>query len=209
MTPPPPPLTPAEASARVRAFLALLWRRYLAALSARPLRTKCLTAGGVSAASDVLAQALIAPSLALPRTLKFAAFGLCWSGPALHYWQRAVERLFAGAPAGAATAARKVLLDQLTFGPACNIAFLSFFALAVAPRQPGAPSLAARLRADLPRVQLLAWRFWPLVAALNYAAVPPPLRPLTANVAGLFWSTFLAASARRRAPPAPARIKAA
>ena len=35
-----PPPTPAEAAARARAFFALLWRRYLAALSARPLRTK-------------------------------------------------------------------------------------------------------------------------------------------------------------------------
>ena len=113
--PPPPapaPLTPAEAAARARAFLALLWRRYLAALSARPLRTKardpnesgrnvaasplraacisrcraqCLTAGGVAAASDVIAQTLTAPALAVPRTLKFALFGCLWSGPALHY----------------------------------------------------------------------------------------------------------------------------
>jgi hypothetical protein len=127
--------------------------------------------------------------------------------------QRAVERLFAGAPATAATALRKVLLDQLSYGPATNAAFITFFALAVAPAAGATspPSLAARLRADLPRVQLLAWRFWPAVAALNYAYVPPPLRPLAANVAGLVWSTFLAVSARRRAAPAPAQkaIKAA
>lgn len=73
------------ASARLAAFLALLWRRYLAQLSARPLRTKCLTAGGVAAASDVIAQGLTAPRLQLPRVLKFALFGALWSGPALHY----------------------------------------------------------------------------------------------------------------------------
>jgi hypothetical protein len=44
-----------------------------------------LTAGGVAAASDVIAQALTAPQLAVPRTLKFALFGCLWSGPALHY----------------------------------------------------------------------------------------------------------------------------
>ena len=128
-----------------------------------------------------------------------------------------VERLFAAYPAGASTTLRKVLLDQLTFGPASNIAFMTFFALAVAPATaaggaPGGTSLARRVVADLPRVQLLAWRFWPAVALLNYRAVPPPLRPLAANVAGLLWSTFLAVSARRRAlPAAPPRkaIKAA
>ena len=120
-----------------------------------------------------------------------------------------VERVFAGAPPTAGTAARKVLLDQLTFGPASNVAFMTFFALAVAPAGGAAASasasLASRLRADLPRVQLLAWRFWPLVAAVNYRAVPPPLRPLGANVAGLLWSTFLAVSARRRAAPKAAK----
>jgi peroxisomal membrane protein 2 len=119
-----------------------------------------------------------------------------------------VERLFAGAPATAATAARKVLLDQLTFGPVSNIAFMTFFALAVAPASAAkGVGVARRVRDDLPRVQLLAWRFWPLVAAFNYQAVPPPLRPLAANVAGLVWSTFLAVSARRKA--APKAIKAA
>ena len=122
-----------------------------------------------------------------------------------------VERLFEGWTASAATAARKVLLDQLTFGPVSNIAFMTFFALAVAPAAGGgggsSVGLARRVRDDLPRVQLLAWRFWPVVAAVNYRAVPPPLRPLAANVAGLVWSTFLAVSARRKA--APKAIKAA
>jgi hypothetical protein len=195
----------------------------------------------VAAASDVIAQSLTSPSVAVPRTLKFALFGLCWSGPALHYCaypllracvesvcadlfsacagQGVVERLFAAYPAGASTTLRKVLLDQLTFGPASNIAFMTFFALAVAPATAAGgapagtstPSLARRVASDLPRVQLLAWRFWPAVALLNYRAVPPPLRPLAANVAGLLWSTFLAVSARRRALPATPRkaIKAA
>lgn len=120
-----------------------------------------------------------------------------------------MERVFAGAPASAATALRKVLFDQLTFGPASNVAFITFFALAVAPAGGAhAAPLPRRLRAELPRVQLLAWRFWPLVAGVNYAWVAPPLRPLTANCAGLLWSTFLAVSARRRAAPAKG-IKAA
>jgi hypothetical protein len=45
------------------------------------------------------------------------------------------------------------------------------------------------------------------VHVLQY--VPPALRPLLANLAGLLWSTFLVVSARRNAPaalPAPKKV---
>ncbi len=108
-----------------------------------------------------------------------------------------MERLFASHPPTAATAAQKVLLDQLTFGPASNVAFLTFLTLAIERR--GAAALPGRLVSDMPRVQKAAWRYWPVVAALNYRYVPIPLRPLTANAAGLLWSAHLALSARRAA----------
>ncbi len=66
---------------------------------------------------------------------------------------------------------RQVLLDQLTFGPLNNIAFLSFLAVCV-ERGAAVSALPRRLAADLPRVQRAAWRFWPLVAALNYRVRP-------------------------------------
>ena len=61
-----------------------------------------------------------------------------------------------------------MLLDQVTFGPASNVAFLAFLSLVL--ERGAAGPLAARLARDLPRVQRAAWRFWPLVAALNYRA---------------------------------------
>lgn len=77
-----------------------------------------------------------------------------------------MERLFASSPPSLATAAWKVLLDQLSFGPANNIAFMAFFALVL--ERAGMGALLKRLRSDLLRVQLAAWRFWPLVAAFSY-----------------------------------------
>ena len=55
----------------------------------------------------------------------------------------------------------------MTFGPVSNAVFLAFLALALEKKY-DAGALLARLRRDLPRVQLSAWRFWPAVAALNY-----------------------------------------
>jgi hypothetical protein len=151
--------------------------------------------------------------------------------------QRQVERLFASSRLSSLrAAAAKVLLDQLTFGPANNIAFMSFWALAI--ERADVIMILPRLAHDLPRVQLAAWRYWPLVAAVNYRVraegawsvwcahvyggrradlalvrtcaqyVPAALRPLVANFAGLLWSTFLVVSARRHAPAAAGALPA-
>jgi hypothetical protein len=81
--------------------------------------------------------------------------------------QRHVERQFASSRLSSVrAAAAKVLLDQLTFGPANNIAFMSFWAIAI--ERADVIMLLPRLAHDLPRVQLAAWRYWPIVAAVNY-----------------------------------------
>ncbi len=57
-------------------------------------------------------------------------FGLVWSGPANHYWQAFLEQVFRGRR-DAATLCKKVLLDQLTYGPFSNILLMSYIALIV------------------------------------------------------------------------------
>ena len=182
------------------ALLTVLWSLYPLQLSAHPLRTKAFTAATLAALSDAVGQLLGGTQSAglraqLSRTLKFAAFGFVWTGPALHLWQRHVEARFATAPASRHTFLRKVLYDQTVFGPLQNAAFLAFLTLSVERR--GAKALLARLRQDGARVQLAGWRFWPLVAALNYHSVAPAFRPLVANCAGLLWSSFLVASSAK------------
>ena len=187
-----------------------LWQLYLAQLRAHPLRTKCATAATLGAVSDVLGSSLSGRSAGsrgsrLVRTLQFAAFGAAWSAPAMHYWQRFVERKFANWPPGHATFAAKVAFDQLLFGPASNLAFMAFLALSV--ERTSLRTLLNRVRLNFMRVQLAAYRFWPLVAGLNYSLVPPALRPLVANLAGLGWSTFLVLSSRRQAAAALAKAQ--
>lgn len=198
-------VSPAQASALSRnscsALLALLWSRYQRQLSAHPLRTKAFTAATLAALSDAVGQLFGGAQSAgvraqLSRTLKFAAFGFVWTGPALHLWQRHLEARFATAATSRHTFLRKVLYDQTVFGPLQNAAFLAFLTLSVERR--GAKALLARLRQDGARVQLAGWRFWPLVAALNYHSVAPAFRPLVANCAGLLWSSFLVVSSAKR-----------
>eukprot|EP00976_Prorocentrum_cordatum_P107908 1194727-Prorocentrum_minimum.AAC.4 len=62
---------------------------------------------------------------------KMFLFGLLFAGPSAHYWNLWIEDFFKGAPATAITAAKKVLLDQVTYGPLCNFAAMSFIGLLV------------------------------------------------------------------------------
>ena len=53
-----------------------------------------------------------------------------WSGPSNHYWQQFLERTFKGRK-DAATVVEKVIVDQLVYGPLCNILLLSYISLLI------------------------------------------------------------------------------
>ena len=171
-----------------------VWAAYQRALRARPLGTKALTAAAVQGGSDVLAQLLTrcgpGAALDLRKALKMAAFGLLWGGPSIHYWQRFMEEVaFRGARPGFGTVLVKTVLDQATYGPVQNLAFMSFITLAVEGK-----SLAALRRLvheNFWGVQLNGWKVWPLAALINYRYLPVPFRAPFANLVALGWSMFL------------------
>jgi peroxisomal membrane protein 2 len=107
-------------------ILQVAWQRYLAQLNKRPLRTKALTAACIAGLSDVIAQRILVGRYRSPyRTLLCALYGLLWNGPSNHFWQKFMEKLFRGKTDNL-TVIRKVLFDQVTYGPLCNLLFMSF-----------------------------------------------------------------------------------
>lgn len=90
-----------SASCRLQTLAMLLTVAHeLAHLLARPLcslSTQAITAGVLAGVSDLLAQRLSGTSSSgtnWRRTLAIALYGVVWSGPAGHYWQQVLERLF-------------------------------------------------------------------------------------------------------------------
>ncbi|GIL73673.1 hypothetical protein Vretifemale_3805, partial [Volvox reticuliferus] len=175
--------------------LALCWKRYIEELNKRPLRTKCVTSACVAALSDVVAQLIISGSYkSVKRTLAVACFGAIYTGPSAHYWQKFMERLFSGKK-DLTTVLQKVLVDQLTYGPVCNVLFMSFATLVLE----GKPFsfLLQKIAKDYPGVQLNGWRLWPLAALINYRFVPLQFRVLFINVVAFIWTTFLLLRSKR------------
>jgi len=42
------------------------------------------------------------------------------------------------------------------------------------------------------------WRYWPIVQIINFTYVPPQLRVLFSNFAGLFWNIFISLKNNRK-----------
>lgn len=102
-------------------LVGLAWQSYLQQLRKRPLATKATTAAGIAALSSVIAQKIVTPGgLRHDKMAKVALYGLLWSGPSAHLWHTFLDWLFSGRN-DLQTAVSKVAIDQLTYGPLCNV----------------------------------------------------------------------------------------
>ena len=130
------------------------------------------------------------------RTLSIALYGLIWTGPSNHYWQLLLERLFPKRD-DPLRPAKKVLFDQLTYGPLNNIMFMIYISMIVEGRSWNATR--TKIRADYPNVQINGWRLWPAAQFINQSFVPLELRVLWSNMVSLLWTTFMITRAKTAA----------
>lgn len=73
-------------------------RRYLELLDSAPLATKAVTAGALVVVGDAISQVAVErrSSYDWVRSGRMFAFGLCVSGPAMHYWYGFLGKRIAG-----------------------------------------------------------------------------------------------------------------
>ncbi|WIA31996.1 hypothetical protein OEZ86_002850 [Tetradesmus obliquus] len=176
----------------------LAWSKYKQQLTKKPLQTKALTSACVASLSDVIAQRLIGTKYSLTRTIKMALWGLLIGAPSAHFWHMYLQRWFAGKAETLQTVLQKVALDQLTFGPLYNLAFMAYTSMVVN----GMPAAAfqRRFSREYPALQVNGWRVWSVVSLINYRFVPLQFRVLFANIVALFWGVFVILSSRARPP---------
>ena len=88
---------------------------------------QAITSGSLAALSDITAQKLVSNApLNWRRTLAMALFGLVWSGPSNHYWQKFTNQLFKG---------KKDVASVVQKVGACQLAqLLALLITAIAPR---------------------------------------------------------------------------
>ncbi|XP_059662451.1 peroxisomal membrane protein PMP22-like isoform X1 [Cornus florida] len=169
-------------------------QQYLLQLRYHPLRTKAITAGVLSAVSDIVAQKITGiKKLQIRRLLLKVLFGFVYLGPFGHFLHILLDKLFKGKK-DTKTIAKKVMVEQLTSSPWNNMLFMIYFGLVIE----GRPwvHVKARIKKEYPRVQYTAWTFWPVVGWINHQYVPLQFRVIFHSVVACCWGIFLNLRAR-------------
>lgn len=164
-------------------------QRYLNQLQRHPLRTKAITAGVLSAISDIVSQKLSGiQKLQLRRLLLKVLFGFAYLGPFGHFLHTTLDKIFKG-KRDPKTVAKKVVLEQVTVSPMNNLLFMIYFGLIIEGRSWN--EVKDRLKKNYPSVQLTSWMFWPAFGCINHLYVPLQLRVIFQSSIALCWSIFL------------------
>jgi len=175
---------------------------YASSLAAKPILTKSLTSGAIFALSDIVGQT-IAPAPEgrdLKRTITSLLVGLCYFGPALHYFLAWITRIVPAV--GVVPTILKTLLGQSLFGPTITSVFFGAALVSSSGLVAGLQQWPAKIRQDLFKTWAAGLCFWPFVDVACYGLVLPFFGArwisLCYNIASFFWTIFLSLQAARQ-----------
>ncbi|KAJ7967717.1 peroxisomal membrane protein PMP22-like [Quillaja saponaria] len=161
------------------------------------LRTKAITAGVLSAISDIVSQKLTGiQKLQLRRLLLKVLLGAAYLGPFGHFLYIILDKIFKGKK-DTKTVAKKVVLEQLTASPWNNFVFMVYYGMVIEGRP--WTHVKAKIKKDYPSVQVTSWTFWPVVGWINHQYVPLQLRVIFHSLVAFGWGIFLNLQARSMA----------
>ena len=177
--------------------LASLGATYSAALVARPIITKSITAGAIFSLSDIAGQRIAPPpgGRDVPRTVTSGLVGLLYFGPALHYWLEMISKVLPGFDFKSTLI--KTLMGQSCFGPAITAIFFAASLIQVNGLVAGLKLWPTKVKRDLIKTWAAGLCFWPFVDLICYSFVPVQWIPLGYNFASFLWTIYLSLQAAR------------
>ena len=177
-----------------------LARAYGELILTNPIITKSITAGSIFALSDVTAQALenklkvkkeeirnVIWKWKRGRTATNFLIGLCYFGPAAHFWYGWVFSILPSRSLPSTLG--KASLGQVIFGPLFNILFFAVILFQSSTLTPS--NLAHKIKVDLPGVLKSGAMFWPVVDIISYRFVAVKWIPLFINLMSFVWTIYL------------------
>jgi protein Mpv17 len=113
--------------------------------------------------------------------------GLCYFGPAAHYWYEWIFQLLPSTTIQSTMA--KAALGQVVFGPIFTIVFFATSLLQSGDLTLG--NLLKKIKSDLVGVWAAGLGFWPIVDFISYRSIPIPYIPLFVNFCSFIWTIYL------------------
>lgn len=167
-----------------------LFEAYVHQLDCKPLCTKMMTMGTVSAASDCVAQLMADTTplhINIRRTLSLFIVGVVLTAPLYHYLYKALEHWLPSQHKP--NIAVHLLIDQLIAAPVWTLCYLVMTAVMSPPFS--AASVVAGVRANFLDILRTIWIVYPLSQALNFSLVPPKFRIVVFAAVGFVFSAVL------------------
>uniref|UniRef100_A0A6N2KMJ8 Peroxisomal membrane protein PMP22 n=1 Tax=Salix viminalis TaxID=40686 RepID=A0A6N2KMJ8_SALVM len=170
-------------------------QQYMLQLQHHPLRTKAITAGVLSALSDIVSQKLSGiQKLQIKRILLKVLFGFGYLGPFGHFLHILLDKLFKGKK-DTATVAKKVAVEQLTASPWNNLVFMVYYGMVIDGRPWS--QVKTKLKKEYPAVQFTSWTVWLLYDYIlagcwvYHLYVPLQFRVIFHSLIAVGWGIFL------------------
>ncbi|CAH2294922.1 peroxisomal membrane 2 [Pelobates cultripes] len=182
---------------RAEPLPALLLRTYLRLLRERPIVTKSVTSGILSALGNLLSQSIerrrkrqkSSKEVDLVGPLRFAVYGFLFTGPLSHYFYLFLEQMI---PSSAPLAGiRRLLLDRLIIAPAF---LLLFFCVMNILEGKDLATLNQNLKNRYWLALKMNWKVWTPFQFINVNYIPVQFRVLFANLVAFFWYAYLAST---------------
>lgn len=168
--------------------MAAIFRAYNRIMVKQPFLTQCVTCGLLVASGDVISQKVIEnqPQLNIERTVKFAAFGLLYIGPAISIWYRFLDRSF-GVKKFLLKPWQKVIADQTIFSPQINLLAIPVLGLL---NSNSLEQMKDNVRNNYVDIMIANYKIWPAVQMVNFYLVPLNYRVVFASFFSLIWNTY-------------------
>ena len=172
--------------------LASLRTWYGRQLTERPLITKVLTAGVVFSTGDLLSQkALSSDRINFKRTAYFAAMGMCYYAPLLHWnFSIMLPKIAPITPGCNMTVItlKKLAFDQFIFAPVITA---GFFPLINLLEGRGLEAGISALKEKYMSTMAFNMMLWLPAASLNFYFVPIPYQVLFVNLVSVGYNCML------------------
>jgi hypothetical protein len=160
---------------------------YMELLNSRPLLTKAVTSGVITAAGDIGCQIVVEKNdkFNFKRFFMFSGLGMVLVGPALHVWYGALNKFIpAQTTAGAIY---RLALDQTVFAAPFIATFMSSLLLLEGRSDEISDTLSTGW---WPAVKS-NWLLWIPANFINFRFVVPRFQVLFANAVAVIWNTYL------------------